>query len=94
MNNVLILIVYNAFRSADAGVQGCILLTKTALILKALFFISLFKPLLKVFTTVVKYFCKEVLPMVFNALKLVTAEFIDTFKAFCISAVAGLALLT
>ena len=94
INNVLIFINYNALRSADAGVQSCILLTKTALVLKALFFISLFNPLLNALTTVVKYISKEVLPMVFNALKLVTAEFIDTFKAFCINAVAGLALLT
>ena len=84
----------NVFRSADAGVQSIFLLTKTALILKALLFISLFKPLLKTLKTMAKYFLKEVIPMVFNALKLVADEFIDTVRAFCIGVLAGLALLT
>ena len=32
--------------------------------------------------------------MVLNAIKMVAAEFLDTVVTFCISAVAGLALLT
>lgn len=70
------------------------MLTKPALILKALFIISLFKPVYKTLILVAEYFIKEVMPMILNALKLVTADFIDTFKSFCISVVAGVALLT
>lgn len=68
-----------------------VLLANAALILKVLFVISLFKTLSKVTGSIA---LKEVMPMVPNAIKMVTAEFLDTVVAFSISAVAGLALLT
>jgi len=73
-----------------AGVLSSALFDQPALVLLALFVLSLIRsifsaPLGKI---------KEVIPMVNNATKLVVRESLDSFWAFSISVGAGLALLT